>query len=367
MTESTWNTPSLPYYLLQQGWQPQYGLNGEIVGYGRSVSYDPNREQNYASDFGPGNDSSKVDSGGIAAGTEQGIEFVPIDQFNGGNFDPSAVQYGVTGTAVNQNNNEPFPGASNLVLGALGAIAGGAAGQAAGLWNLPGGAIAEGAAAGTAAGGTALPEITAEMIAAANATSDPIAYLAAQANAAVPGSWGPLSPAYLASLTTVPVGTTLPGYLNELISPSFPGETTQTGTTSQGTTPPVTPTSTGGGATPPTNAMVDWVSKTLGISPELARLILTVGGAALPVIAGQIDGDEKRTVEVSPEVSATRDIIAKTIGAEYPGIAERDKARAAQNDLWAAAAADAGKKVILPKSPFRQGMMGYAPRRGLVG
>jgi hypothetical protein len=87
---------------------------------------------------------------------------------------------------------------------------------------------------GVGAFGAATPEITAEMLAGANATSDPIAYLNAQAG------WTAPDPAYLATLTTVPPGTVTPGYTEP---PPWPTDTTPP--------PPATTTPPGGPPAPP--------------------------------------------------------------------------------------------------------------------
>lgn len=239
MPEATFDQFYMNDPLARAGWNPEYGINGEITGYWRNTALDPTRganQQGVVEDFG--------------------IEFVPADKINGGNPDPSAVEYRSGGTNILQHNNEPFPGASTLVKLAPLLIAGAgigsaaAAGEFGSLGGLLGGT--EGAAG---LGGT--PEITDAMLAGANATSDPIAYLNAQAG------WTAADPAYLASLTTVPVGTTTPGYAAPPAAP----------------TAPVSPT-----ATAPSTGLLDKVATgglgALGTS-DWAKLAAALGGGAL--------------------------------------------------------------------------------------
>jgi len=117
-----------------------------------------------------------------------------------------------------------------VVLGSLAAMAGAGAagamgfGPAAGMGPnlLTGAGEAAGAAGSTGAGGLlgGTPEVTEAMLAGANATSDPIAYLAAQQG----GAWGAVDPAYLSTLSTVG-GTAAGSWLGDGVPVQAPSQT----------------------------------------------------------------------------------------------------------------------------------------------
>ena len=223
----------------------------------------------------------------IQPGTDYAFETVSDENFNGGNPDPGQVEYKTAGTSVDQHTSTGAKILSKVVPAFIGAVAGGGllsslgygpyAGQVAADLGLGGSSGLGGAAAGL--NGT--PAITPEMLAAANATSDPIAYLAAQANAVAPGSWGALDPAYLASLTTVPPGTMTPGYQ---APPDWPA-------TTAATTAASTAASTAAKAAE-TSGLLKSIADKTGISEDILKMIIPgLGAAATYFDAASKDGE----------------------------------------------------------------------------
>jgi hypothetical protein len=242
--------------------------------------------------------------------------------------------------------------------GTVGGLASGAA--EAGLW---GGVEGLGGLAGGATFGPASPEITAEMLAGANATSDPIAYLNAQAG------WTAADPAYMATLTTVPSGTITPGYQ---APPSWP-EAPPTSPPGTQTPPPVDPAK---AAT--TGGLVKSVADMLGISESAARLLV----AATPALAGLLsdhDDQTATTTQGTPAQLAARDAIATSVTGRLPEMMQRDRQRADQQMAWGNLAAGvpdlytrpapiaAPSMVASAFAPGGQGMMGNYKPRGIFG
>ena len=176
------------------------------------------------------------------------------------------------------------PGVNGLASGASATEA--AIGSALGGNGLVGGL--GGAAAGGATFGPASPEITAEMLTGANATSDPIAYLNAQAG------WTASDPAYMATLTTVPPGTITPGYQ---APPAWP-ETPPAATTPPGTqTPP--------GGSPPGGSPPGGSNGGFTVPTDLAGWAKLLG----PALGGLLAGIEAKNAngQQNPQDEFTRD------------------------------------------------------------
>jgi hypothetical protein len=230
-----------------------------------------------------------------------------------------------------------------IALAMMAAVGGiGAAGYAAGAGGA--GALTAETAAEVAAA-TGLPEITPQMLAAANATSDPLGYLLTLANGGTgAGALGTIAADALAGLTTV-------------------GASAASGLTTVGAS----------AASGAANSLVRGVAEALGVSEDIAKLIVTAAPAVLTGIGNLTEDDEDNQVTRTgnPTIDAAREGVVNRMMSGLDERIARDRARSDQLAGWSTAAA------AIPQSlPQYRGLMETdefgrvrfrKPQRGLTG
>lgn len=287
------NEEDVPYYLRKQGWEAQYDGAGNLIGFVQPTALDDTRGARQQRNEG---------NQGIVPGSDYAFNFLPVDKWNGGNFDPANLEYRTGGTSVYQNNPEPFPGAGDLVKTFIAAVGAGAGGEALGLFGPGGFNGMMGINGATGAATTAAGTLTPEQIAAIYAAGDIPATEAALAST----GWLGATDAATYALAGTPSVYGPTGLTTELASQAYgPTSALDGSSAASNVTGAGTGSTTGSAAAG--SGLVNSIAKTLGIDPATLQTLVDVGKIVIPgvgAVASYLDADKKDGTKTgSPEIS----------------------------------------------------------------